>query len=50
LDQIFHGTKPGELPIYLESKFELLVNTKAAKTSGVTIPTWLILRADEVSE
>jgi len=50
VDQIFRGTKPGELPIYLESKFELLVNAKAARGFGVTIPTSLILRADEVIE
>jgi putative ABC transport system substrate-binding protein len=50
VDQIFRGTKPGELPIYLESKFELLVNAKAAKAFGVTIPTSLFLRADEVIE
>jgi putative tryptophan/tyrosine transport system substrate-binding protein len=50
VDQIFRGTKPGDLPIHLESKFELLVNAKAAKVFGVTIPTSLILRADEVIE
>src|SRR5262249_13540621 len=50
VDQIFRGTKPGELPIYLESKFELLVNAKAARSFGVTIPTSLILRGDEVIE
>jgi putative ABC transport system substrate-binding protein len=43
-------TKPGELSIYLESKFELLVNTKTAKALGVTIPTSLVLRADEIVE
>jgi putative ABC transport system substrate-binding protein len=50
VEQIFRGTKPGELPIYLESKFELLLNAKTAKALGVTIPTSLILRADEVIE
>ena len=50
VDQIFRGTEPGDLPIYLESKFELLVNAKVAKALGVTIPTSLILRANEVIE
>ena len=50
IDQIFRGEKPGEIPIYLESKFELLINLKAAKTLGLTIPTSLLVRADEVIE
>lgn len=50
IDQILRGEKPGEIPIYLESKFELLINLKAAKTLGLTIPTSLLVRADEVIE
>jgi putative ABC transport system substrate-binding protein len=50
IDQILRGRKPAELPIYLESKFELLVNLKAAKALGLTIPTSLLVRADEVIE
>jgi putative ABC transport system substrate-binding protein len=50
IDQILKGTKPGEIPIYLESKFQLLVNLKVAKTLGLTIPTSLLVRADEVIE
>jgi putative ABC transport system substrate-binding protein len=49
-DQILRGKKAGDPPIYLESKFELLVNLKAAKTLGLTIPTSLLVRADEVIE
>ena len=49
-DQILRGRKPGEIPIYLESKFELLVNLKAAKTLGLTIPTSLLVRADDIPE
>ena len=49
-DQILRGKKPGEIPVYLESKFELLVNSNAAKVLGVTIPTSLLVRADEVIE
>jgi putative tryptophan/tyrosine transport system substrate-binding protein len=50
IDQILRGAKPGEIPIYLEAKFELLINLKAAKTLDVTIPTSLLVRADEVIE
>ena len=50
IDQILRGAKPGETPIYMESKFELLINLKAAKALGLTIPTSLLVRADEVIE
>jgi putative ABC transport system substrate-binding protein len=48
--EILRGKKADDLPIYLESKFELLVNLKVAKTLGLTIPTSLLVRADEVIE
>jgi putative ABC transport system substrate-binding protein len=38
------------MPIYLASKFELLVNQKAAKALGLTVPITLLSRADEVIE
>ncbi len=50
VDQILRGTTPGEIPIYLESRFELLVNLKAARSLGLTIPSSLLVRADEVIE
>jgi len=50
IDQILRGTKPSEIPIYLESKFELMINLKAAKALGLTVPTSLLVRADEVIE
>jgi ABC-type uncharacterized transport system substrate-binding protein len=49
-DQILRGKQPSKIPVYLESKFELLVNSKAARTLGLTIPTSLLVRANEVIE
>jgi putative ABC transport system substrate-binding protein len=48
VDQILKGTKAGEIPIYLAVKFNLVINLKAAKAIGLTVPPTLLLRADEV--
>jgi putative tryptophan/tyrosine transport system substrate-binding protein len=48
--RILQGTKPGDLPIQQAVKVELALNLKTAKSLGITIPTSLLLRADEVIE